>query len=352
MARRSLNLAVVGATGAVGREIVSLLESRSIPIQRLELLASSASIGEELEFCGEALRVGTFGPESLKGIDVVIGAAPADVAEEIAPLAAAAGAVFIDSSSAFRADVSVPLVVPEVNLELLDDPRRHPIVASPISAAVPLAIVLNLLQRAAGLKRVVASAWLAASGEGQRGMERLSQEVLSLYRRGHLEAGEEEGDGEVLPDSPFPHQLAFNAIPQSGTFLPDGRTTAERSLIDESRRLLSASGLRMTATCVRVPWFACHALSVNLETERPISAEEARALLAAAPGVVVEDDPRRGVYPMPFPHAGADDVYVGRIRRDPSLEHGLDLWIVADNLRKGTALNVVLILEALIERGL
>jgi aspartate-semialdehyde dehydrogenase len=374
--KKRLNIGIVGATGAVGREALSILEEKEIPVERVELFASSASLGVDILFGTRNLIVGEVGPGCFDGLDVVLGTTSSKVARTWVPQAVKAGALVIDNSSAYRMDPEIPLIVPEVNAQAIGDWKKRGIIANPNCSTAQLVVALKPIADAVGLERVVISSYQSTSGTGQKGMEALSREVLRLYQRGSLEgsSGEVEDEDDVVvegstgllddqdfqddgglpPDddfvSPYPHQIAFNGIPQIGDFLPDGYSEEETKLIKESRKILGLPELRVTATCVRVPWFACHALSVNIETSSHLSAAAARALLEQAPGVVVEDDPGRSIYPMPFPHAGSDPVYVGRIRQDESLKNGLNLWIVADNLRKGAALNAVQILQAWVER--
>ncbi len=341
----SLDVAIVGATGAVGREALSILESSELPVSRVKLFASQFSRGTELSFRGEVVRVEVVAPGCFRGVDVAIGTTSAEVARSWVPQAVGEGAVVVDNSSAFRMEEDVPLVVPEINRDAVAAFRRRGIIANPNCSTIQLVVALHPIHVAAGVSRIVVSTYQSTSGSGQQGMDTLSREVLELYRTG-------SGAGTPAPlpeeeESPYPHQIAFNALPHIGDFLPDGFTTEEWKMVDESRKILCAPDLRVCVTCVRVPWFACHGLSVAIETERPISVDEARRVLANAPGVVLEDEPENQVYPMPFMHAGSDPVYVGRLRADPTVPNGLVVWIVADNLRKGAALNAVQIVEAL-----
>lgn len=367
---RPLNIAIAGATGAVGREMMSMLEQREIPVQELRVFASPSSLGIDLTFGMRNVVVQVLEPGVFDGIDVVLGATSAAVARQYVPAAVRAGAVVIDNSSAFRMDPDVPLVVPEVNPGDIAQYKQRGIIANPNCSTIQMVVALKPLQQAVGIKRVVVSSYQSTSGTGQKGMEALSREVLNLYRQSHLsQPGDEEGEedegasggnghanghandhasarsGDDESPSPYPHQIAFNAIPKIGDFLADGYTTEERKMVQETQKILGQPDLRVSATCVRVPWFACHALSVNVELAAPLSVADARRLLAEFPGIIVQDDPQHDEYPMPFPLAGSDEVYVGRIRQDPSVENGLNLWIVADNLRKGAALNAVQILE-------
>jgi len=336
---REANVAVVGATGAVGQEAVALLEERGFPVGRLVLLGSGRSAGTEMSFRGKVHRVQPLAQEGFEGIDLVLSAPGASVSREFAPRAVAAGAVVIDKSSAFRMDPDVPLVVPEVNGEAALAHRG--IVSSPNCSTIPLVVCLLPLHRAFGIRRVVVSTYQAVSGAGRRGGEELFQQTLALLNHRPIET------------VAFPHQVAFNVLPQVETFRPEdgGYTTEEVKIVQESRRILGMPDLRLTATAVRVPVLNGHSESVNVELERPASVEEAREVLGQAPGIAVVDDPAGGEYPMPLEATGRDDVLVGRIRQDPTVPAGLNLWLSCDNLRKGAALNAVQIAELLWSRG-
>ena len=339
MASRELNVAVVGATGAVGREMLAVLEQRAFPIKELRALASEKSDGAELEFCGKTITVATAKPHSFEGIDIALFSAGAAVSKELAPEAVKHGAVVIDNSSAFRMDDSVPLIVPEVNADVLRTAlhqRRKGsglLVSNPNCSTIQLVVVLKPISDLAGLHRVVVSTYQSVSGAGQKGMDELAEQVTGLF------------GGREIEVKHFPHQIAFNCIPHIDTFLPDGSTKEEAKIINESRKILGLPKLRITSTAVRVPVFACHGESVNIETEKALAPEAARDLLRTSPGVLVEDDPAANEYPLNMAHAGGDAVAVGRIRRDDSIEKGLNMWIVSDNLRKGAALNAVQIAE-------
>ncbi|MBP7127580.1 aspartate-semialdehyde dehydrogenase [Myxococcota bacterium] len=335
---RTANVAVVGATGAVGQEALSLLEERDFPVGRLLLLASGRSAGTEMSFRGRVLRVETLAQADFQGIDLVLSAPGASVSREFAPRAVAAGAVVIDKSSAFRMDPEVPLVVPEVNGE--EALAHRGIVSSPNCSTIPLVVCLKPLQEAFGIRRVVVSTYQAVSGAGRKGGEELFGQTVALLNRRPIET------------VAFPHQIAFNVVPQVETFRPEdeGYTTEEVKIVQETRRILGMPDLRLTATAVRVPVMNGHSESVNVELERPASAEEAREVLSRAPGVAVVDDPSGGEYPMPLEATGRDEVLVGRIRRDATVPSGLNLWLACDNLRKGAALNAVQIAELLWRR--
>lgn len=352
--QRGLTVAIAGATGAVGREMLSVLEAREVPVERLLAFASPSSLGLELLFRGQPVVVGMLEPGCFEGVDVVLGATSAKVARGYVADAIASGALVIDNSSAFRMDPEVPLVVPEVNGAEVARGLERGLIANPNCSTIQLVVALKPLHDAAGLKRVVVSTYQSTSGTGQKGMEALSREVLQLYKQSHLGHTEEDvmQAEQEAKESPYPHQIAFNGLPHIGEFMEDGYTGEEHKMRTESRKILGLPELPVSPTCVRVPWFACHAETVNIELNQHLGAAEARAILEGAPGVVVQDVPHEDLYPLPFVLAGSDAVYVGRIRQDDTVAHGLNLWIVADNLRKGAALNAVQILEAVIvQRG-
>jgi len=332
-------VAVVGATGAVGREMVAVLEQRAFPVESLNLFASERSEGEEIEYRGAAVRVRALRPDSFATArcDLALFSAGGAVSREYAPQATAAGTVVVDNSSAWRLDPEVPLVVPEVNPHHLAGYRRKGIVANPNCSTIQLVVVLKPIQDAAGLKRVVLSTYQSVSGAGNAGIQELSQQVLALFNQ-----------REVVR-AKFPHPIAFNLIPQVGSFDERGWCEEERKLIYETRRMLELPDLPVSPTTVRVPVFACHGESVNVETLEPMSPEEVRTVLSDSPGIQVVDDPARSVYPLNFSLAGTDDVYVGRIRADIGYDNAFNCWIVADNLRKGAALNAVQIAETLVK---
>lgn len=328
---RACHLALVGATGVVGQEILRVLEEREFPLSNLTLLASAHSEGTRLEFRGRSSVVRLLARQAFAGVDIAIFAASAEASKDYAPQAVRAGAVVIDTSSAFRLDPAVPLCVPDLNAAVL---RQHRgIVAMPHGLTAQLGLVLAPIHAAASLKRVVVSTYQAVSGMGQRAVQEFDQQLRDLlnFRPPQIQA--------------FPHQMAFNCVPQCGNFLDNGYTEEEMALIDEMRRLLSLPNLSITATAVCVPLVHSHSAAVTLETAHPLSADEARTLLARTPGVTVEDDYRRLYYPMAIRANGQDAVFVGRIRADLSVPHGLQLWTVADNLRRGAALDAVQIAE-------
>ena len=332
---------VVGATGAVGREMLAVLEQRDFPVSSLRLFASPRSAGEELLFKGRSVEVEVLGDEPPTGLDVALFSAGSGVSREMAPAFGEAGAVVIDNSSAFRMDSAVPLVVPEVNgqraFEALG-PRGKNIIANPNCSTIQLVVALKPLADAFGLERVVVSTYQSVSGAGHAGITELSEQVLGLLN-----------SGEPPVAKTFPHPIAFNCIPSIGTFRDDGYTDEEWKLVAETRRIMELPYLRVVPTCVRVPVFACHSESVLAEFKGKVTAKQARAALYNGEGINVQDAPDDQIYPMGFPCAGTDDVFVGRIRQAPDDDSAVAMWVVADNLRKGAALNAVQIAELLVE---
>ena len=334
------NVAVVGATGAVGREVVSILEERKFPVGLLRLLASERSAGTFMEFRGKDEKVHILGEESFDDIDIGIFSPGASVSRRYAPVAAEAGCIVIDNTSCFRMEPDVPLVVPEVNPEAIGDYRERNIIANPNCSTIQLVVPLKPIHERAGIKRIVISTYQAVSGAGKEAIDELAEQARALFTM-----------KEVEPKV-FPARIAFNCLPQIDVFCENGYTKEEMKMVNETKKILGDSSIGVTATTVRVPVFVSHAESVNIETEEKISAEEVRELLAAAPGVVVMDNPEKGLYPLPAAVAGRDEVFVGRIREDESIARGINMWIVADNLRKGAALNAVQIAEVLIKEYL
>src|SRR3989454_10266824 len=335
---RRVKVAVAGATGAVGREMLKVLEDREFPVSELVPLASERSEGHKLEFRGEELTVRRLRPESFDGVDIALFSPGSAVSREFAPYAARAGAVVVDNSSAFRRDADVPLVVPEVNpkaVELALEPGGRRIIANPNCSTIQLVVVLKPLHDAAGLERVVVSTYQSVSGAGQKGIDELEQQSRTLFNMGELKAEK------------FPHRIAFNLLPEIGKDSGNGYTDEEMKLVNESRKILGLPDLAVSATCVRVPVFFCHSEAAHLFFKRPLAPEQAREVLLKAPGVKVIDDLKQHVYPMPLLGAGNDDTLVGRIRADLSGPNGLALFVVSDNLRKGAATNAVQIAELL-----
>lgn len=325
-------VAIVGATGAVGHEFLAVLAARKFPLRSLRLFSSPRSAGQRLVFGGESLVVEPLGPDSFRGIDVALFSAGGGVSKEWAPKAVAAGALVIDNSSAFRMDPEVPLIVPEVNRGAVAGHRG--ILANPNCSTILLALALWPLHRAAGLRACVVSTYQAASGAGQQAMLELRAATAAVLK----------GEPPVPPRA-LPQPIAFNVFPQVDVFLAEGYTKEEDKLLYEMRKILGLPQLAVDATCVRVPVERCHSESVAVALERPLAVDAARALLAAAPGLELVDDPAKKRYPMPIDQAGRDAVAVGRLRAGRVLPNGLTFWLAGDQLRKGAALNAVQIAE-------
>lgn len=328
------NVAVVGATGAVGEEMLKVLAERGFPIGEIKALASERSAGKEVDFGEAKLVVEELREDSFAGVDLALFSAGGSISKAFAPLAVQAGTIVVDNSSAFRMDDDVPLVVPEVNP---DDVGRHKgIIANPNCSTIQMVVVLKPLHDAAGIKRIVVSTYQAVSGTGKNAVAELLAQTEAVL------AGEEPA-AEV-----YPHQIAFNVLPHIDVFLDDGYTKEEKKMEGETKKIMGDDSIQVTATCARVPVLVGHSESVNLETREHLAVEEARRLLDAAPGVVVVDDPAANAYPLAVDAAGKDPSYVGRLRRDPTVPNGLNMWIVSDNVRKGAALNAVQIAELLL----
>ena len=328
-------VAVVGATGAVGEEMVKTLEQRDFPIQKLRLFASERSEGKLLEFEDEEIRVESLNERSFEGIDIALFSAGAERSKTWAPVAAHSGCVVVDNSSQWRMDPEVPLVVPEVNPH--DLAWHKGIIANPNCSTIQMVVVLKPIHDAARIRRVVVTTFQSVSGTGRRAMDELLQQTTDLLNFREIKC------------NVYPHQIAFNVLPHIDKFLENGYTKEEMKMVNETKKILGDNSVKLTATTVRVPVFRCHSESLNIETEKKLKANEVRAILSKAPGVVVHDAPEKNVYPIPIYVAGKDETYVGRIREDESLENCINMWIVADNLRKGAALNAVQIAEKLVE---
>jgi aspartate-semialdehyde dehydrogenase len=334
---KRLNVAVVGATGMVGHEMLRVLAQRNFPSERVTALASERSRGLTVPYNGSSLNVEPLDEKAFQGVDIALFAASGDIGLMYGPLAAESGALVIDNSSAWRMKENVPLVVPEVNI---DDIRENEgIIANPNCCAIPLTVILNPLKNAAGLERVLVSTYQSASGAGRALVDELEEQTRAI------------ADGAEPAVVAYPYQLAYNVVPGGWRPEPEGFNEEEVKIVNETRKILHLPELRIVATCVRVPVPVGHGESVFVETKKKITADEARTLFATAPGVIVEDDPHAKLYPTPHDVAGKDEVYVGRIRNDPSSDNGLALWIVSDNLRKGAALNAVQIAEQAIQLG-
>jgi aspartate-semialdehyde dehydrogenase len=337
---KQFNVAVVGATGAVGQQMLEVLAERNFPLKEVRLLASERSEGKFLEFKGEQLMVQKLDKDSFAGIDIALFSAGGSRSEEFCPIAAAAGAVCVDNSSAWRMDPAVPLVVPEVNPQDIALYTNKGIIANPNCSTIQMVVALKPLHDYGTIKRIVVSTYQAVSGTGRNAIDELRIQSGELL------------NGRPAECKVYPHQIAFNCLPQIDVFLDNGYTKEEMKMVNETRKILGDQHIGVTATTVRVPVFYSHSESVNVETATKISAAKARELLAASPGVKVVDDVANLVYPMAIDAAGQDLTYVGRIREDESVANALNLWVVADNLRKGAATNAVQIAEILADKYL
>jgi aspartate-semialdehyde dehydrogenase len=340
MAGDGYRVGVLGATGLVGTTILELLAARDFPVAELRLLASERSAGKVVEWRGEGLTVQAVGEDSIQGLDLVLSSAGGSVSAEWTPQLVAAGATVVDNTSYWRMHDDVPLVVSEVNPEALEG--HNGIIANPNCSTMQMVVALKPLYDAVGIERLVISTYQAVSGTGKAAIDELRAQARAAL-----------GGYEVPVPQIYPHQIAFNVLAQAGSFAAgEDHTDEERKLINETRKILGDPEIKVSATCIRVPVVTGHSEAVNVETREPLDPERARELLTAAPGVTVVDDPEGGRYPMAVEAAGKDDVFVGRIRRDAGNERALDMWVVADNLRKGAATNAVQLAELLVERGL
>ena len=338
MTRQNLTVAVVGATGAVGRTMIQVLLEREFPLGELRLLASTRSAGKTVSIEGHTHEIAEATGDAFEGVDIALFSAGGDASRELAPLAAARGATVIDNSSAWRMDPTVPLVVSQVNP---DDLEGHEgIIANPNCSTMQLVPPLMALRDAVGLERIVVDTYQAVSGTGHKAIRELDEQI-----RAHVA-------GEPKQATIYPHPIAFNALPQVDVFLDNGYTKEEWKVVTESRKILHLPELRVSCTAVRVPVFVAHSEAVHVETRDPITPDRARQLFGAVDGVVVQDDPASQTYPLATDAAGSDDIFVGRVRQDPSIpgNRGLAFWVVSDNLRKGAATNAVQLAEALVER--
>jgi len=338
MSAKNPRVAVVGATGAVGREMLEVLAQRDFPASEVVPFASARSAGTKVEFKGGELTVRELKEDSFEGFDLALFSAGGSTSEKFAPLAAKAGCVVVDNSSAWRMDPACPLVVPEVNPNDLS--WHKGIIANPNCSTIQMVVALKPLHDAAKIKRIVVSTYQAVSGTGQKAITELETQVAKLM------------NGKEIEPKVYPYQIAFNCLPQIDVFLDNGYTKEEMKMVNETKKIMGDDSIRVTATTVRVPVFYSHSESVNIETEKKLTVESVRQILANAPGIVVEDFPEKQIYPLAINAAGQDDVFVGRIREDESIENGINLWIVSDNIRKGAALNAVQIGEELLRRNL
>jgi aspartate-semialdehyde dehydrogenase len=334
MQKKNLHVAIVGASGAVGRELLEVLARRNFPLASVRLLGSARSAGQKIGFQAESLSIELLQSGAFAGIDLALFSAGASVSREYAPLAVAAGAVVVDNSSAFRMDEAVPLIIPEINGA--DAAGHQGILANPNCTTAVALMARAPLHRAFGVRRVFAASYQAVSGSGARAIEELRAQVAAVA------AGR-----PAIPET-YPHQIAFNVLPQVDTFLPDGYTREEMKMQFEGRRILHLPEFRASVTCVRVPVYRAHSVAMSAEFERPVSLAAARSALAEQPGLRVVDDPARNLYPMPLHCAGRDDCEVGRLRLDCAFENGLAFWVAGDQLLKGAALNAVQIAELLL----
>ena len=330
---RKYNVAVAGATGAVGGAMLDVLERRDFPLNQLRLLASERSVGKKLAFKGQDVEVGLLSKDAFNGIDVALFSAGASRSIEFAPAAVAAGAVVVDNSSAFRMDEDIPLVVPEVNPHAIARYKDRGIIANPNCSTIQMLVALKPIHDRAKIKRIVVSTYQAVSGTGTKAIVELDEQVKSYAA------------GKALVSSVYPHQIAFNCLPHIDTFLDNGYTKEEMKMVNETRKIFEDPGIGVTATTVRVPVFYGHSESVNVETEEKITAAEVRDLLLSAPGIKVVDEPQKNIYPLATDSQGSFDTLVGRIREDDSIANGINLWVVSDNILKGAALNAVQIAE-------
>lgn len=342
---KKYNVAIVGATGMVGQSLVQVLQERNFPVGELKLLASSRSVNLTVEVMGQTYKVEEAKPEAFEGIDVAFFSAGEAISKELGPEAVRRGAVVVDNSNAFRMDEGIPLVVPEVNAEALAGHRG--IIANPNCSTIQLVVALQPLQEAAGIKRVVVASYQAVSGAGKEAVDELANQAQAILD------GKDDFARERIPhaNAKVQHQIAFNMVPQIDVFMENGYSKEEMKIIQETRKIMGLPELKITTTTVRVPVFTGHSEAVNVEFEKALSADQAREILKTAPGVVVMDNPDELLYPMPHLLAGRDEVFVGRIRVDNSVEHGINMWVVADNIRKGAATNSIQIAETLIARG-
>jgi aspartate-semialdehyde dehydrogenase len=335
MSGKKFNVAIAGATGAVGDVFLSILAERKFPIRNLKLLASERSVGKKLKFAGEEFPVELLTKDAFKGVDIALFSAGASRSKEFADAVKDAGAVMVDNSSAFRMEPDVPLVVPEINPDAIGQYRQRAIVANPNCTTIISIMPLKPLHDFGKLVRVVASSYQATSGAGAKAMAELVAQTKAFAA------------GLPLEVAAFKHQIAFNVIPHIDSFLDNGYTKEEMKMTNEGRKIMGLPGLKVSCTTVRVPVLTAHSISINAQFEKKITREKARELIAAFPGCQVMDDPEKNVYPMPLFAAGKDDCYVGRIREDDSAENALNLWVCGDQLRKGAALNAVQIAEVL-----
>ena len=335
MAQKKLNIAVAGATGAVGNQMIRCLEEMDFPINSVVFLATSRSVGRQLRFKGDLIDVKELKEDSFKGFDIALFSAGGGTSEKFAPFAARDGCVVVDNSSAWRMDPQVPLVVPEVNPHAIAQHTAKGIIANPNCSTIQMVVALHPIHKRYGVKRIVVSTYQAVSGTGKKAIDELFDQSRAMINFLDYE------------NRVYPHRIAFNCLPHIDTFVDNGYTKEEMKMVHETRKIMEDDSIAVTATTVRVPVFIGHSESVNIETNEPVSAEDVRALLKNAPGVKVMDDPGKNLYPLATDAAGQDLTLVGRIRQDESVANGINMWIVADNIRKGAATNTVQIARIL-----
>ncbi|OPY90933.1 MAG: Aspartate-semialdehyde dehydrogenase 2 [Syntrophaceae bacterium PtaU1.Bin231] len=337
---RTYSVAVVGATGAVGNEMIKVLEQRNFPVGKLTLLASARSVGKKLKYKGAEIEVRELKEDSFAGIEIGLFSAGGGISTKFAPIAASAGCVVVDNTNAFRMDPDIPLVVPEVNDGAIAHYKNRGIIANPNCSTIQMVVALKPIHDAAGIKRVVVSTYQSVSGTGKKAIEELELQSRAIL------------SGQKPVVKVYPYQIAFNCLPHIDIFLDNGYCREEMKMVNETKKIMNDPSIGVTATTVRVPVFFSHSESVNVETRRKITAAQVRELLAKAPGVKVVDDLKERRYPLAIDAVGRDETFVGRIREDESIPNGINLWIVADNIRKGAALNAVQIAEILVSKYL
>ncbi|OQX63316.1 MAG: aspartate-semialdehyde dehydrogenase [Desulfococcus sp. 4484_241] len=336
MAEKSYSVAVAGATGLVGSQMLACLAERDFPIKSIKMLASARSAGRTIQFRGESFTVEELTEKSFKNVDIAFFSAGGAVSKKFAPIAAADGCVVIDNSKTWRMDPDIPLVVPEVNPHAVAGYSKKGIIANPNCSTIQMVVALAPIHRKAGIKRIVVSTYQAVSGTGKAAVDELMEQSRAIL------------ESQPIEKKVYPHQIAFNCLPHIGSFLETGYTDEEMKMVNETRKILEDDGIAVSPTTIRVPVFYGHSESVNVETVNPITPDEVRSVLEKAPGVKVVDNPSSNIYPLAVEAAGRDETFVGRIRKDTSVENGIDMWIVADNIRKGAATNAIQIGEILI----
>ncbi len=335
MPDKTFNVAVAGATGAVGNQMITCLEERSFPVKSIKFLASHRSAGRKLRFKGDTVVVEEMTEDSFKGVDIALFSAGGSTSKQFAPIASESGCVVVDNSSQWRMDPDVPLVVPEVNPHAIAQYTKKGIIANPNCSTIQMVVPLKPIHQKFEIKRVVVSTYQAVSGTGKKAIDELFDQTRAILNF-------QESENKV-----YPHRIAFNCLPHIDVFLDNGYSKEEVKMVNETRKILEDDSIGITATTVRVPVFYSHSESVNVETNQPISAAEVRTLLEKEPGVVVVDDLEKNLYPLAIDAAGRDEIFVGRIREDESIPNGINMWVVADNIRKGAATNAIQIAEVL-----